>query len=371
MVNKIIVIAPLSSLSRRTRLYKLAIFLNDTLRVKDIVHVGWERVKGEKNEHELNFPIKKKIILKGGGYGGLKVRFMYFIWMLKVFFQSFKIKKNELVWALGFESAFPALLVSKIKGFKVIFDDADRFSLIFNFPFPIKIIIQSLEKFTSRKVVRHVVPGIERYDFFSSKFYVLKNTPSKSEYDKGLAIFKEKSWPKAKLIININGWLHKTRGLDVALKLYGKIKNYDVHFLMAGKLASKEAIELSTKKKVTYIGEVSNSEALASYFASDFVLTYFKPVSKINTLSESNKWGDAIRTNTAVIVNEEVITAEYLRENKACLSNNYDDISSLASNLIEIMNDKKLKEGFMKNSSKLSQKFSFFEVQLTKLFETI
>ncbi|ARN70862.1 hypothetical protein BST91_03965 [Nonlabens tegetincola] len=58
-----------------------------------------------------------------------------------------------MVWALGFESAFPLLLASKIKGFKLYFDDADRFSMLFNFPKPLKFGIQFLEKSLHKNVI--------------------------------------------------------------------------------------------------------------------------------------------------------------------------------------------------------------------------
>ena len=72
-ISKFLIVAPISSLSKRTRLYKLAVFLH-TNNIKSIVHIGWERIKGERKEIELGFKIDKKIIQTGGGYGGSKIK---------------------------------------------------------------------------------------------------------------------------------------------------------------------------------------------------------------------------------------------------------------------------------------------------------
>ena len=84
-ISKISIVGPLSSLSKRTRLYKLSTFLNTKFNCS-IEHVGWERIKGERKETNLNFDITKKIILTGGGYGGRKIKWMYFFLDAETFF---------------------------------------------------------------------------------------------------------------------------------------------------------------------------------------------------------------------------------------------------------------------------------------------
>ncbi|WP_299677802.1 hypothetical protein [uncultured Dokdonia sp.] len=360
------IVAPLSSVSKRTRLYKLAIFLYEN-GVKSIEHVGWERIEGERKETELPFVIGKKIVQTGGGYGGSKIKLMYFTWMIKLFFKSFSFKEGQTVWALGFESAFPLLLASKIKGFKLYFDDADRFSMLFNFPKPAKLLMQFCEKVTSRNVYKHVIPVQERYDFNSSKFYILQNTPSASEIEKAKEITKTKDWIKASVVININGWLGAGRGMKTALDVCNTLEGKDIAFILVGKLDCPEAKELAQKDNVQYLGEVSNADALSSYLASDFVFTYYNPSSIINTLAASNKWGDAIKTGIGVIVNNEVITANYLHEAGASVSFPYDNVVDLSSSISEYISDPSKIEEIKKNSKNISEEFGYFEEQLEKL----
>lgn len=366
MNNKFVIIAPLSSLSRRTRLFKLAKFLNK--KKYKLSHVGWERIKGESAETELDFDIKKEIILKGGGYGGNKVKLLYFLWMFKVFLYSFSVKKHDIVWALGFESSFPLLLASKIKGFKVYFDDADRFSMLFNFPKIITTIVQFFEKVTSRNVYKHIIPVRERYNFYSNKFQLLQNNPSKSEVVNSRDIFNKREWLKKDIIININGWLGNDRGMSVAIQLLKKLEKYDnIGFILAGKLDCEDAIELSKRREVQYLGEVNNATALASYWASDFVFTYYNPQNPINRFAASNKWGDALMTETVIIVNKEVETAQIFRDNNCAISFNYNDINSLVNEIEKIINNKDQIKKLKLNIVNLSTKFSFFEAQLNNI----
>jgi len=368
MDNKIIIVAPLSSISKRVRLFKLTKFLNN-LGVKRFEHIAWEREKGESAEQGLNFELQKTIILRGGGHGGIKARLMYFPWMLKVFFKSFKIKKTDIVWVLGFESAFPMLLASKIKGFKMYFDDTDRFSMVIQLPFPLNKLIEKLEKITSRNVYKHIIPTKERYDFESDNFFILHNTPSRTEIDAAFDLYKQKEWIKARVIININGWLGESRGMAVALKLYEMLEKEDVGFILAGRLDCKAAELLVKKDKVQYLGRVSNAEALASYFASDFVFTYYDPKRKINQLAASNKWGDAIFTNTGIIVNNEVKTAAFFIENNVAISYPYNDKDGLANEIRAYCNNSEKIETIKENINNLQTKIFCFEEQLQNLFE--
>ncbi|WP_286233914.1 hypothetical protein [Thalassotalea sediminis] len=328
--NILEIIAPVSALSNRTRLYKLASYLINDKKVACIHHVAWVRAKSEANETELPADnIKTTALINGGGYGGKLTKFLYLIWMIRVFFYCLFRRHQSPVWALGFESAFPALLASKFRKFDIIFDDADRFSLVFPFPAFIKKVIQKLEKYTSEQVLVHVVPGTERYNFAINNSFVLKNTPSRAEVEKAKVLYQQRTWPTAKLIINVNGWLGKDRGMDAALYIAKSYNAEQVQLIVAGKVDCEAAKQLVALNNVTYLGKVSNAMALASYLCADYVLTYYDPNTEINKLAQSNKWGDALCMGTNIIVNSEVVTAQFLKKYHNTIMTPYHDLSSL------------------------------------------
>ncbi|OKY26755.1 MULTISPECIES: glycosyltransferase family protein [Thalassotalea] len=324
------IIAPVSSLSNRTRLFKLANFLFNDKKVNSLKHIAWIRDASEAIEKELpTHKIETKALITGGGYGGKLTKLLYIWWMLRVFGYCLLRKDNSPIWALGFETAFPALLAAKIRKFDIIFDDADRFSLVFPFPSFIKRCIQALEEYTSTRVLMHVIPGEDRYKQLSKNMFTLKNTPSREELSKAKKLYRENNWPTSKIIININGWLGKDRGMNAALYIANKFQSDEIKFIVAGKVDCKAAQELISLDNVSYLGKVSNAMALASYFSSDYVLTYYDPAIEINKFAQSNKWGDALSTNTNIIVNSEVKTAKSLRKYPGTIMVPYHDTDLL------------------------------------------
>lgn len=359
------IIAPLPNISKRTRLAKLIECLPKNVNYS---FFGWKRLSSDKVEENGNF------ILNGGGYSSKKAKIMYLFWMVAVFFCClYKFKSNDKVWALGFESAFPALLASKIKKFDVIYDDADRFSQLFNFPKIIKNILGYLEKYVSHNCLIHIIPGRERYDFTSENFLILKNTPTsfdlkKSELvDLNLEIIqKTKSYD---FNIYVNGWLTDTRGIDIIKKIAEARKN--ICLLMAGRLDSDLAQQMLTFENVIYLGELPQYEALAYYRISNFVLTYYNPIYPINRMAEANKWGDALQYSVPVIVNKEVVTAEFLRSSNSCISVNYEDDQGLLTQLDKLIVNKEKYAKLVENTKNLQQIFPTFDEQLNNIFAKI
>ena len=122
------VIAALPCAKKRIRLKKLIEYKNS--QQEKVYFYGWNRENDiDKLDEDL---YQRDFLLTGGGFVNNKARLMYFLWFFVVFKKCLSFKRKETVWAMGFESAFPAIIASKIKGFKVIFDDADRFSYLFS-----------------------------------------------------------------------------------------------------------------------------------------------------------------------------------------------------------------------------------------------
>lgn len=89
-------------------------------------------------------------------------------------------------------------------------------------------------------------------------------------------------------------------------------------FVVAGRLTGETAKEFVARKDVTFLGELSNSEALRLAARSFLVFTLYDPVFPINQHAEPNKWGDCAVVGVPFIVNDEVITATpYLARNAA------------------------------------------------------
>lgn len=323
---RFVVIAPLSTVARRSRLTKMM----PVLKAKGLspVFYGWERVEGEA-QYGGDKVVEERIILRGGGNNTRRARLMYPLWMISVFWLALRLGRRANLFCLGWETAFPALIASRVTGARVIFDDADRFSLIVSLPRPLHRLVQALEQWTSRRVALHIVPGFARYEWRGQNMMVLRNAPVRSDYERAQQGEVQRS---AKgLVIYVNGWFGETRGGPIFVELMKKVaeRNLPIRMILAGRLAGPVCQVLAAQPNVEYRGKLELVEALKLYREADLVLTYFDPAIPINRLAESNKWGDCVFLKVPFIVNSEVETAASFARGGAAIAIPYHDVDGL------------------------------------------
>jgi len=313
----------------------------------------------------------RKILLKGGGYNSKWIKLYYPLWMISVFFHLMLRRPKNPVYCLGFETAFPAWVTSKITKIQYVFDDADRFSMIIRLPSPINKLVKFLEKKTSEGSLVNIIPGYERYEFTNKKQTILKNMPDSQAIEKSNHISIKR--PTAKLVIYVNGWMGETRGLPIILELAKRSleAKTDIHFIAAGNATDKSARFFIKLPNVTYLGSLENHEALAWYKASDFIFTYYDPAIEINRYAESNKWGDALTFGVPIIVNSEVTTAKFLRDGDVCISVPYHDIDVLENELNSILEDTSLLENMKKKIPCIHSEIQFFDKGMKAILEKV
>jgi glycosyltransferase involved in cell wall biosynthesis len=365
--KELIIIYPLSSLKKRTRLTKLAELAVDL--GMSITSWCWERVPGEA-KNELTLPQEKRVLLHGGGWSTPNIKYYYLLWMVRVFMTLLRERPKAPVYCLGFETAFPALVAKSIVGTRYIFDDADRFSMIVHFPSVLQNLVRFLERKTSEGSEVNIIPGYERYEFKNDKQKVLKNMPDAKAVARSDALHVER--PKASLVVYVNGWMGETRGMPVLAKVAQRLQDQqEIHFLAAGRVDGSSAQAFVTLPHVTYLGEVENAKALAAYRVSDIVATLYDPNVEINRYAESNKWGDAIYFGVPVLVNDEVMTAQFLRDAGACLSFAYHDTEALARHLLELAQTPATLASLKRQMTTLRTNIKFFDEAMRQVLEEV
>jgi glycosyltransferase involved in cell wall biosynthesis len=368
MTKDLTVIYPLSSLKKRTRLTKLAELATDL--GMTVTSWCWERVPGEAQD-ELNLPLgEKRVLLRGGGWSTPRIKYYYLLWMWRVLLMLVRERPKSPVYCLGFETAFPALVAKSLVGTRYIFDDADRFSMIVRFPGVLQTILRWLERKTSEASEVNIIPGYERYEFRNSKQKVLKNMPDAKAVAKSDAL--KVARPEASLVVYVNGWMGETRGLSVLLEVAKRLQSQpEIHFLAAGRVDGASAQAFVTLPNVTYLGEVANAQALAAYRVSDVVATLYDPSIEINRYAESNKWGDALYFGVPVLVNDEVMTAQFLRDAKACVSFAYHDAATLAATLQDLVQTPGKLETLKQNMTTLKHDMMFFDEAMRGILQEV
>ncbi|MET1280061.1 hypothetical protein [Vibrio navarrensis] len=315
----VLIISPTSSLTARTRLYKIARLVTD--KGQSVIHWGWKRSDSDILIESDDINIKGRVhILSGGGYNNCINKAMYVFWGLSVFFRLL-LAKRRTVWALGLETAFPAVLASIFRNHKVIFDDADRLILLFNFQGWLYRLVRRVEIFVSTRSHVHLVPSKLRYDYSSDNFFELKNLPTESNVKDAYAKVippNIQSKIEGKVVIYANGWLSDTRGSFFIIDLINKIKSNNLQdkvvIILAGRIDSYKLQESIDSDFCILLKEMKYEDALSYYKVSTYVLTLYDPKIAINRYAEANKWGDALAFGVIPVVNKEIITAGFLRD---------------------------------------------------------
>lgn len=326
----VVMIAPLSVVNKRTRLTKMVKVLND--KGFYVRFFGWEREKNESKELAWQGEeVSESVLLRGGGYASRRARLMYPLWMLVVFIRVLFLGRKKTFFCLGWETAFPALLASLFTKSSVVFDDADRFSMIIKLPGLLDRFLRSLEKWASYKAALHIVPSFSRYEWCHDRMYILRNAPLHSDFERARQLTKDKV--SDGLVLYANGWIGETRGAPVFLELLdlARERGLNIAMIIAGRVDGPGATKLLGHPLVHYVGEVSQQEALSWYGAVDLLLTFYDPAVSINRKAESNKWGDAVYFAVPFVVNSEVVTAHDFVEKGAAWRVPYADVESLFS----------------------------------------
>lgn len=371
MKSKIIYFfAPLPAFSKRTRLAKMVpLFLQHGYSLN---LYGWERQVGELGELKWNDSrVCETAILKGGGYVSSLARLMYPIWMAAVFFKVLFLGRKKVLFCLGWETAFPAVMASLLTGSKVIFDDADRFSMIVNLPDPFDKAIRWLERWTSRRSFLHLIPGWARYDWYDNNMFVLRNSPSSADFSraKSSGFLKDSE----SLKVYINGWVGDTRGAPIFLKALNMLSNYEdkIVFHIAGRVDSAEGELLVRHDSSIFYGEIPQFEALAIYASSDVVLTFYDPAIEINRQAESNKWGDCVFFGTPFIVNSEVATAKTFTSSGGAWEVEYSDVNGLVNLLVYLCRNRAALKAASKAMAAHIDNYPIFDTQISKIIRLI
>ncbi len=360
----LIVIAPVKGPEERVRIKKLIDVLRDG--GHEIEFWGWERgIEKSPADPELNV----RILHRGGGYGGKKMLFHYPIWMLKVWWAVLLRSRGRPLYCLSFDTAFPAA-VAGAKQF--LFDDADNFSKISNWPGVLRRLIERGERFAARRSRIHLMPSRARTSTIQNNDRFLPNMPTRSAVTSAQQIAKDRGYePGEGLTVLVTGRMVGDRGVGQILEAFRLVESRlhpisetseladdfepsqanppspclrekelegagVVRLLVAGRTFSPEAEALVNEPGVEYVGIVTNEEALALNYRAHLVLTYYNPQLEINRVAEPNKWGDCIVTNTPFIVNSEVTTAQEFRDAGACFSVKYDDVQGLADLMMRL-----------------------------------
>ena len=141
--------------------------------------------------------------------------------------------------------------------------------------------------------------------FVQEKIKILENYPLRFHPQ------STKNVKREGLTILYSGWLGKFRGTDVLIKLLEA--DPTIRVIMAGWFADELSVQLSKHHQVDYRGIMTQEESLTiAHDEADYILSVYAPENENNINASPNKIYDAIQVSTPVIINKEILIAQFV-----------------------------------------------------------
>jgi glycosyltransferase involved in cell wall biosynthesis len=269
----------------------------------------WSRYKTNiKKLHHMD--AKYRVLMIGGGEANRWLIFYYPLWMLIVFV-NLLFNKPSLVYAANFDSALPCAIASLFYPLSFIYDNQDTFYLRYSFPFILVRILVFFERIILARARLVLVPDANRItsveEPFRSKIVIIYNCPE----DMSIRANQSQS---NNLRVFLSGYLTRDRGVHLLLTAAEQLT--DIEIIVAGYSPDKELLEeIIRHPKVRFYGYVSQQDALALCHQCDVVFSFYEPSTEIYLRAASNKWFDAMMASKPILTNQEIINANWIKEN--------------------------------------------------------
>lgn len=251
-----------------------------------------------RNESVRDNEGRETYILQGGGFGGRKLLIFYPFWMIMVFFKflRYKQEKDELIFAIDFDSAFPLFLAKKYNNsLHYIYDIHDEFAIRYRLPKIIKQFIRWLDKKTRCAAELTIHVDDIRVSEIDDEYVVIHNSPE-DFYQERTTGFNEPN----ERVFCISGLLTAGRGM-ASLTSFAKYSH--ARFIVAGELVDDSAKAFVALPNVDYLGYISQIELFSKVAVCDAIFSLYDPSLEINRLAASNKLYDAMMLGIPVITN--------------------------------------------------------------------
>lgn len=293
------------------RLLKAAKWLKESFPNCEVSAFGWDRT-GQSTKKEVVSNIKiERMFFRGEYGGGIKKNIVGLILFNLFLLYKFLAEKVDVIHACDLDTAIPAIIVSKLKGIKMVYDIYDFYSdtralgMFDSF-------IRKLELWIIRQADVVIIADERRIKQLGKinneilkKIIVIYNTPEEINFIDN---------PKEDSLISYVGVLTKDRRLIEAVEI---IKNMNLaKITLAGYgVLEKEINNISNKYgDIIYLGKVSYEQALMIQYNSVAILAMYDPKIANNRYAAPNKLCEAMMLGKPIITSDGTFCADIVRE---------------------------------------------------------
>ena len=301
-MKEVIILSPASPQAIRTA--KFSCFLHD--RGYKLTFRGWCRTHKTPNTVYPQYN-KIKYICKGGGSGTKILPLMYCYFIVKlIFILLLQHTKGRVYLATNFETAFSCWFVSFFKKINYVYDIWDELAISHNFPNWLVNTIRLFDKKIRKRAAFYIHVDENRIsEIDNDNHIILYNSP--------INFIKDSETLEYTNTFAVTGWLNKTRGLQ---SIYEFAKaNPQIKFILAGGFLQEEY-----KKKYLDLENVEHYDFMPQekLFAiiknCRGIFSLYDTAIPINRLAASNKLYDAMMLSIPVIVNDDLVAANFVQQ---------------------------------------------------------
>lgn len=306
----------------------------------DILLLGWRRFGNASKMEMKSSYIIKRILFNAP----IEKRVLLFlpIWWILVFFQLIK-EDWDIVHAADLDTYIPALIVTKLKRKKIVYDIFDFYADMVPLHTIIRNIIGGFEIFILKLADEVIIVDKSRLQQIHRKddtgIHIIVNSPKEVQVDKDYFINKDK---KGTFIIFFAGILGQGRGLELVIEA---IKDFqDIQLDIAGFGHYSQYFEIQSKKNehIHFYGTISYEEVIQKTLQSDLLFALYDPSIPNNRYSSPNKLFEAMMTKKPILVTDKTSMANIVKEENCGLIVPYGNIDALKEAIELLKNDPEL-----------------------------
>jgi len=337
----------------------------------NVIFLAWDR----RNIYDTDRSIYEVRTLKlPVRAGSIKVAFFLPVWWLYLIYQM-TFLNFDIVHAADFDTYVPALLISKIKRKKIIYDIFDYYAETIVFPvFPkiSKFLFSKIDDFLMKFANAIIIADESRIKQIRNNankhIIVINNSPlDKNFHEINFELQNEK------LVIFFGGVVQEDKGITNMILAVKDLQNVDL--IIQGYCGSKDfenKIYLMCQdlpQVKLYLKRVPYEDILKNTMKADLLFTLYDTKISNNIFASPNKLFEAMMFGKPIIVNEGTTMESIIKKFNCGLVVRYDNIDQIKEAIVKLKLDYSLRKKLGENGRKAYETIYSWEIMKKRLLQ--
>lgn len=295
--------------------------------------VGWDRLNrfgGSRTEEGVTY----QYIMHGWGYANRRLLIALPLWTYKIAGYVAHLR-SDIIHAVDFDAALGVSIGLLIRKTPFLYDIQDNFGLRHPFPRPAAWAIEELDSWIIGRSNKTIVVGEERIvgkmQRYRNKIAIVPNCPPDIPPSPDFVP------DPTRMTVAFIGRIAEARGVRILLDACRRLPWLRV--LMAGNIDGEELERvIRDSPQVEYFGNLPQQQALSLLHKCDVAFSFYDPSTEICRRANGAKWYDAMMAGKCLLVNSEVLSADWILNEGIGYASPYGDIDAITERLRDLHN---------------------------------